>query len=271
MSALPHAPQRGFTIIELMVAMLIGIFLMIGIVSVFTTSARTYQTRDGLSMMQENGRIAIKRLQRGLSPAGYPTYQNIPPVLLQNTDGEFTGIALSSDSNNRSGDTVTIVHRQAPVITNSPNANPIPAYSRDCLGNTVNEALVTNTFFVDAATSTLQCRGRGNNGAQAIAEGVESMQVLYGMDNNDDGFADHYLNATDVNTVVSGDANKALAIVSIRVALLVNSQELARDTRPGQGGGGQFSLLDVQLSDVNDFLQRRVFTTTIPLRNRMPL
>lgn len=34
--------QRGFSLVELMVAMAIGIFLMFGAVTVFTNSKRTY-------------------------------------------------------------------------------------------------------------------------------------------------------------------------------------------------------------------------------------
>ncbi|MFC1665831.1 PilW family protein, partial [Pseudomonadota bacterium] len=49
---------KGFTLIELMVAMVIGLFLLAGLIQIFFAGKQTYRLGDGLSRLQENGRFA---------------------------------------------------------------------------------------------------------------------------------------------------------------------------------------------------------------------
>ena len=62
--------QHGLTLVELMVALVISSFLMIGLVQIFITSRTTYQVDEGLARLQENGRFAIDYLVRDLRMAG---------------------------------------------------------------------------------------------------------------------------------------------------------------------------------------------------------
>jgi len=57
--------------IELMVAIVIGLILLAGISSVMVSTKRTYNTQDSLSRLQENARIAMVILERALRNAGY--------------------------------------------------------------------------------------------------------------------------------------------------------------------------------------------------------
>lgn len=63
--------QRGVSLIELMVAMLIGVLLILGLVQVFSASRTAYQLSSGLARAQENGRFAMEMLQRDLRVAGH--------------------------------------------------------------------------------------------------------------------------------------------------------------------------------------------------------
>lgn len=63
--------QRGLSLVELMVAMLIGLILMLGLVQVFAASRTSYQLSEGLSRVQENGRFAMDYLQRDIRMAGH--------------------------------------------------------------------------------------------------------------------------------------------------------------------------------------------------------
>lgn len=63
--------QRGLTLIELMVAMLLSLMLMAGMVTVFQANKTTYKTQDGLAQLQENGRMALELLSRDLRNVGY--------------------------------------------------------------------------------------------------------------------------------------------------------------------------------------------------------
>ena len=63
--------QRGLSLLELMVALLIAGLLALGIVQIFGASRVTYQTQEGLSRVQESGRYATQFLQRQLRMVGY--------------------------------------------------------------------------------------------------------------------------------------------------------------------------------------------------------
>ncbi|MCS3834369.1 type IV pilus assembly protein PilW [Aeromonas veronii] len=62
---------RGFTLVEWLIAMLIGVFLIGGGLSIFVASRAT--TEDGFdqSELQENGRIAMRLLTQDLKWAGF--------------------------------------------------------------------------------------------------------------------------------------------------------------------------------------------------------
>lgn len=51
--------QQGLTMIELMIAMLLGLVLMGGVVQIFLGSKQTYNLQEAQSRLQENGRLAM--------------------------------------------------------------------------------------------------------------------------------------------------------------------------------------------------------------------
>lgn len=63
--------QHGFTLVELMVAMTLGLFLLGGVITILTASHQTYRVNDALARMQENARYAFQVLSRDIRMAGY--------------------------------------------------------------------------------------------------------------------------------------------------------------------------------------------------------
>lgn len=63
--------MAGFSLVEVMIALVIGTLLLAGLVQVFAASRAAYQTAEGLSRTQENGRFALDFLQRDLRMAGH--------------------------------------------------------------------------------------------------------------------------------------------------------------------------------------------------------
>ncbi len=62
---------RGLTLVELMVAMSIGSFLMIGAVTVFMQSRTTFRVNESISRLQENARFVINSIEPDLRMAHY--------------------------------------------------------------------------------------------------------------------------------------------------------------------------------------------------------
>lgn len=65
-----HRAGRGFTLIELMVAMLLGLIVIAGVSSVFLANLRSYHTNEALSEVQSNSRIAFELMARDIRQAG---------------------------------------------------------------------------------------------------------------------------------------------------------------------------------------------------------
>lgn len=66
----PHN-QRGLTIIELMVSILLSSFLLLGILQLFINSNGADRANSSLARLQENGRIALDMLKQDLRRTGY--------------------------------------------------------------------------------------------------------------------------------------------------------------------------------------------------------
>ena len=63
--------QHGFTLTELLVALVLGAFLISGVLSVFLGGLQTFRMTDSLSRIQESGRFALEIMRRDLRQAGY--------------------------------------------------------------------------------------------------------------------------------------------------------------------------------------------------------
>jgi type IV pilus assembly protein PilW len=69
---------RGLSLIELMVALVIGALLMAGAVTVFVQSRNTYRANDTVSRMQEAGRYALDVISPDVRLAGFWGLTNRP-------------------------------------------------------------------------------------------------------------------------------------------------------------------------------------------------
>lgn len=66
-----HPRMRGFSLIELMVAIAISLLLLMGVVALFVSSRASYETTERLSRIQENGRFALDQFATDVRSAGF--------------------------------------------------------------------------------------------------------------------------------------------------------------------------------------------------------
>ena len=72
--------QRGFSLVELMIAMLIALFLLGGLITLVMGTRQTNSTQSQLSQLQDNERIAMTLIGNVVQKAGYfpnPTTQTL--------------------------------------------------------------------------------------------------------------------------------------------------------------------------------------------------
>lgn len=82
-----RATQRGFSLIELMVAITIGLFLLAGALLMFATNRRIYEDQQDLGDLQQSARFAVEVLTHDLRMAGYIGCAHDPTRLTNNLAG----------------------------------------------------------------------------------------------------------------------------------------------------------------------------------------
>ena len=98
----------------------------------------------------------------------------------------------------------------------------------------------------------------GTSTQQAIANGVEAMQILYGEDTDNDNTPNYYVPAGTTGLNMS-------QVVSVRVSLLIASLDDHLSSTPRA-----YSYNGALVDPAPDNRIRRVFTSTIALRNQLP-
>ena len=110
----PRQGQAGLTLVEMMVAMAVGLILLAGVVQIFASNKQTYRIQDATSRLQENGRFAVDMLRRDIRMAGFwGCNSNITHVTSNlNNPGNYVDITLSglSGTDGAAGapDTITL-------------------------------------------------------------------------------------------------------------------------------------------------------------------
>ncbi len=63
--------QKGLSLVELMVGMVLGLFLVLGVGQVFVTNNTTFRTQEGMAKVQEGGRYGMQRIASSVRGAGF--------------------------------------------------------------------------------------------------------------------------------------------------------------------------------------------------------
>lgn len=222
----------GFSLVELLVAGVLGLILLAGVISVFSGSRATYRTQEQLANVQTDGRFALMYLESMIQNAGWQ--DNIP---------QGTPVAITGEDNSTLGGTSDSI---------SPTQFNIDS-GQDCNGEAITGANITNVIYVDG--DTLMCDGSGAAGPQPIVENVESFQVLYGIDSDANGVVNQYVSADQVT-----DFSRVL---TVKVGLMIVTEENATGERVER----THNILD-ETVESNDLRLRRVFATTIAIPNQ---
>lgn len=234
--------ERGFTLVELMVAVAIGLFLVSTVGVLFVNSKRTYLAQDANARIQEGSRFVADYLGRHGRESGY---QKIVFNQLSSTNLfaapaplSFAGAPIAGSEGGASSDTITLSMDS----------------TTDCLGQTVASPAI-NQFRINASKQ-LECLGNGSGTAGVVLEDVEDMQILYGQPM---GSNYGYVAA---NSAAMG------TVTSIRVCLLLRAN--ADTNKRGVEGGQTYKDCSGANQTKSDGFLRRTMTMTIDLRNRLP-
>jgi len=169
------AQQSGISLIEIMIASLIGIFLLGGVMQIFAASKQSSRMQDSLSRLQENGRLALALLTEDIRTTGYLGCRsgatinntlNSPTGFLYNFAQAIAGAQATSatvwnpvlDSSITQplggSDVITIRRAEIQNFTVTAQASPSSALTLDASATTAN---LQAAGFLDSGTSANKC------------------------------------------------------------------------------------------------------------------
>lgn len=259
MNTLRAHRQRGFTIVELMVAVAVGLIIIAGVGQVFVSNKHAYRYIAGVSTLQEQANYALDFIGSQTAAAGYirnsfnfGTFAN--DKIAMETQAYGGSLALDGTEGGTGSDSI--------IINTYRSGNQL----LDCTGS------ATPADFVGPAGSGIQNTIEINKGASGrpalfcngveIVEGIENMQVLYGRST---------INAAGQRVIQYFSRDQLTTpqelgeVINVRVALLVSTPQ---ETRAGKNPDNTYELLGTTVTAPADRRMRQVFTTTIRLRNR---
>lgn len=289
---------RGFSMLELMVAMALGLLISAAAIQLFIANQVSMNFQRGMNDVQANGRFAIDQMVRDirLSGLGPPTSSSAPtPAAVLGLPFFATEIAnlatlnTGSTAMNRNGisTTATVTGLLQPSDQLVTQRIALTTTEVDCEGNSVaaGRYIVARYFIrLDNGVPSLACDGGNHNGTSldttagrqygdagvVLMNGVDSFQILYGVDDriidgNANGLA-RVARYIDAGTYAALAAPRP-TVLTVRIGLYMHSQERAGSASPPE--------LDVQVLDgtiaaanvPNDGFLRRLFITTVGLRN----
>lgn len=92
MNARLDSQQQGFSLVELMVAMTVGLILMLGATGILLSNQHTFRSTENLADIQKGGRIAIDLLTRELREVGSNACGSLPLVSTVNPGAGSVGM-----------------------------------------------------------------------------------------------------------------------------------------------------------------------------------
>ncbi len=243
----PFAKQmQGFSLIELMIALTLGLVIGAAVVQTFITNNRSIVFQREAITTQEQGRVAVDMISRYVRMAGYQESNLAKSSLDSGINGTDNG---NKDS--------LIVRFEAGGAMSAPIA--------DCLGNSTSTSgtELVSEFKVNA-NNDLVCNNEsgeiGNNAVNVddgvLANRVEELSILFGEDTDDDQAANRYLPAASVAAMSS--------VVAVRVCLLLQSRDNMLDKATDYTNCADATVTPAS----SDKRMRRRISSTITLRNR---
>ncbi len=304
--------QRGLTVIELLVAVCIGAIVMTLAVSLMLSSNAAFVAQAEAASVDDAGRYALAAIERAARQSAFVDWERedasgaadpagVPPI-------------RGLDAASLSGASAGLDNPRAAAVNGSDilalrfagsGEGEGDGSATTCAGFSVGAGQEGWSIFYVALSAAgdpeLRCKYRGANNwtADAVIGGVDSFQVLYGVDTDTvaDGVANRYIKASDINamdaalgldgaTVAERQRDQLRKswwkrVASLKVALVLHGARRSRNDAAqsvyelfgaaySSSAGGADEGTRVVRSDMDKDLQdreRREFSTTILLRN----
>jgi len=322
----------GFSLVELMVSMAIGLMLLATLLVVFANASSARGELERSSRQIENGRYAVELLSDDLRVAGYYGEVNVGalaapavlpdpcstvaadwaaamPVHVQGYDGG-AGAPACVPADIKANTDILVVRRvktciagvagcepeiagkpyvqsslcnteMTPYVVGPLGTTAFPLTRKNCTSPAVLRQYLVNVYFISANNragqsipTLMRLELTGSTIAQVpLVEGIEEMNVEYGIDNDGDGQPDAYTADPGIYTyagcTVCTAVNNWSNVVTAQLHLLARSPELS----PGYIDTKSYSLgpdaagNEITVGPKKDGYRRHVYTAMVRIVN----
>jgi type IV pilus assembly protein PilW len=255
---------RGMTLVELMISLALGVLTVLAGGALLVFSNGSYVNLAEAARLNDNAMFAHEILSRAIRQSAFVEWGGATAAASRRPNDSASVSGLDARSVSRGSDgietpTAATVNGSDVLALRYSGSGAGPGGDGsviNCAGFGVASAASEaergwSIFYVAINASgdaELRCKYRGANswGAEAIVGGVDSFQVLYGLDTDEpaDGVANRYLNASALNALdealvlAGGDAaararDKQIRthwkrVVSLKVALLLHGERASQ-------------------------------------------
>jgi len=253
--------QGGFSLVELMVALVVALVLLAGILQILLSNRESFGAQQALAGLQENSRLASFVIENVVAHAGYRVdLASRENFLFPASEG--AGFVLNSGA--------VVASKQGG--TDESDAVRLRFQGdggvHDCLGSPVgsptNPVIGDIGLYVSYSSSSkspaLYCAvySAPDTTPQALVDHVERFKVRYGLDTDGDGAVDAY-----TGTLTPAQEND---VRSLRIQLLLTTKDNVLPSAIEQ----DFTFADGSSFTRTDRHARELVDQTVALRNLLP-
>ena len=239
----------GMSLIELMIAMGLGLILIAASFKIFISSKQSYFMVEELNEIQENGQFAALFLSKAIQMAGYsdPDDGALPHLFLAEGECVSSDSFCTSDGVGNNSDKISIQLN--------------PAFDEDCTGTVVpSDVVLSNVYYLEtiSGVSGLYCRGYDPaNGVwyseeTLLVNGVDSLQFQFGT-----------LESGGYQFFTADEVDDWATVNSVRFALLSSSIENETVSEKER----HYALLDADTITYDDSKIRHIYSATVYVNN----
>jgi len=280
-----NSSSSGYTLVELMIGLVVGLIVGTVAVTFMITSSRSLARQSAEDSVQENARFALEILASSVRLAGANSSPN--PQTEPLSQGIFRTAICGTGGNEDCNENNTVITAGVVGVNQTTSESDtlalefISTNGRTCTGQTISgdQQVVTRFYVADEdsdGVSSLYCEvflasldlvsqnfdTYVNTAGIPLVEGVEMLQVQYGVDTDGSGRIDRYFDYDNVGADEFDD------IKAIRLGLLVSNaqDEGSANLRTEIAESRTYTLFDGELM-ANDAVLRQVVSTTVFLPN----
>lgn len=306
---------KGFSLVELMVALVLGLLLSAGIINIYIDGRRNFNFEEESARLQENGRFAINLLKSNLTQAGFfggmtnnlAAAQGVTKDCVAGINWALDGTEPIDLINDYSSSTATVrgktlncltagtLQADSDIVTVKRTAGDMTVKAGSLHAGATGDA--TQWYLHVKKSASSWHYGAGFSGSaqsnyweyyakvfyvrdysltagdniptlcaeelegdemttSALVEGIENMQIEFGIDTDNDGVANRFESAPDAAEIQNA--------IMARIYLLVRS---VNEAPAGYTDDKSYNLGSKAIAAKNDRYLRKVFSTSVQLRN----